>query len=169
MILLSGLFAPFFLPSWVVNMKRATIRQEVSALIDRGIDSDILTLLEFKLDEIDYLVKWEHSREFKYQGEMYDVVRMDTSNQTLQIWCWKDHDETNLNENLKELVQQSPHDQQQNNQQYLRLLHFYSHLYYAEKNDLTNLTEWNLWTFIPYVGHYEKVYLSPPNPPPIIS
>ncbi|CAN5161440.1 hypothetical protein BH09BAC1_BH09BAC1_15530 [soil metagenome] len=68
---------------------------------------DCAALISFKVSKVDASVKlhWEHSKEFEYQGEWYDVVYTDTlDNDSLQYWLLWDNDETMLNRQLASLV-----------------------------------------------------------------
>lgn len=50
--------------------------------------------------EAQRLLHWVHSREFSYQGRMFDVVRQDERGDTLELWCYWDAEETRLKERL---------------------------------------------------------------------
>ena len=42
------------------------------------------------------LFHWEHSREFEYQTQMFDVARRELRGDTLHLWCYWDAGETEL-------------------------------------------------------------------------
>lgn len=46
--------------------------------------------------EAQRLFRWEHAREFSYQGRMFDVVRREEKGDTLKLWCYWDAEETSL-------------------------------------------------------------------------
>ncbi len=70
-----------------------------------GIDCAELVPLAFSKKDAATKLKWKHSKEFEYQGEMYDIVYTDTvGNDSLQYWLFWDHEETKLNRQLASLV-----------------------------------------------------------------
>lgn len=83
--------------------KKREIRREVKHRILAGMDDNELTLLKFTKNEAENLY-WEHSREFEFQDQMYDVVRMEESGDTIFYYCWEDHAETRANHKLKTAV-----------------------------------------------------------------
>lgn len=75
------------------------VRRETKHRMIEGIDRDELVLLVFADSQLGGL-KWEHSREFEYKGQMYDVVYKEKTRDTTKYWCWWDHKETKLNKQL---------------------------------------------------------------------
>ncbi len=64
---ISGVFA------WI-HFEKAIVRGEVRRHIISGADKNGLVVLEFSKMETESLLRWEHSREFEYNGQMYDIV-----------------------------------------------------------------------------------------------
>lgn len=53
---------------------------------------------------------WIHSKEFIYNGAMYDIVRVEVLSATAKkLYCISDHQETILFKNLRQLVNNSMH------------------------------------------------------------
>ena len=50
------------------------------------------------------LLVWEHSREFEYKDEMYDIIRMETKGDSVRYWCYHDKKETKLRKNIQSLL-----------------------------------------------------------------
>ena len=69
----------------------------------QGIDKDRLELISVGREESSKL-RWVHSKEFEFLGEMYDVVYKKTSKDSIHYWCWWDHQETTLNKELNTLL-----------------------------------------------------------------
>jgi hypothetical protein len=90
-----------------LHFKRAMLKKEVAKHITRGIESDQLVVLRFPKEEIETLLRGEHSREFEYKGQMYDVVQTWTVGDTVYYRCWLDREETKLNNRLKELAERA--------------------------------------------------------------
>ncbi len=70
-----------------------------------GIAEEELTLLTFSKREASTLLDWEHPKEFEYRGQMYDVVKQYSSKDSLYYWCWPDHKESQLNQELAALTE----------------------------------------------------------------
>jgi len=49
-------------------------------------------------------LKWEHDREFEYRGEMYDIVKLEQSADSITYWCIHDKAETQINRQLDALT-----------------------------------------------------------------
>jgi hypothetical protein len=69
-----------------------------------GLDRHELLCLAFSEEEMASELKWKHSREFEYKGEMYDIVYIEASADSTVFHCWWDHEETVLNQQLKSLL-----------------------------------------------------------------
>jgi len=89
--------------TWL-NCRKAIVKQEVKRHIIAGIKKDNLVLFEFSRKETQTLLRWEHSREFEYNHQMYDVVETWTLGDTIYYWCWWDHEETKLNARIREMA-----------------------------------------------------------------
>ena len=88
---------------WLQHRK-AVVRKEVKWKMIAGIDKSELVYFQFSQKESKKKLKWKHSKEFEFNGEMYDVVKKITSSDTIQYWCWWDHEETKLSKQLSKLV-----------------------------------------------------------------
>jgi len=110
---LAGLLALGFLvdpiagvSAWL-QVEKAMVKKEVRRHIISGIDKDGLVLLEFSRTETEPLLRWEHSREFEYDGQMYDIVDSWVVGDTVYYRCFWDRAETRLNEQLRKLAVRS--------------------------------------------------------------
>jgi hypothetical protein len=63
-------------------------------------------LLKFSTQEAAENLDWEHDAEFEYRGEMYDVIHATITADSATYWVWWDTEETQLNNELKLLVDQ---------------------------------------------------------------
>lgn len=59
-----------------------------------------LVLWKFTAEEAAAQLFWEHSREFEFRGEMYDVVRSETKGDTTWYWCYHDQKETRVKKSM---------------------------------------------------------------------
>jgi len=80
------------------------VRREVKHLLMESECEDDFVHLAFTTEETQTLLHWEHAGEFEYQGEMYDLVRTETRNDSVFYTLWWDHDETALNQKLAALT-----------------------------------------------------------------
>ncbi|MGM0647475.1 MAG: hypothetical protein ACQESZ_03705 [Bacteroidota bacterium] len=151
---------------WLQHQK-AIVKKEVKHRIIAGIDRAELELLTFhKKDTLDKL-RWEHSKEFEYKGEMYDIVERRTVGDSVQYWCWWDYEETQLNKELDNLVNTAFNQNPQKQNKEKQLISFYKSLYN------NSIEKWSIDTNIRYCyhpvlyqEHYESISISPQSPPP---
>lgn len=68
--------------------------------IINGVDRNDLVFMKLSLSESQEKLKWEHSKEFEYNGEMYDVVNKRIEGDSILFWLWWDNKETLLNKKL---------------------------------------------------------------------
>lgn len=95
---------PAFVVSSFIQLRKYQIRKEVKLEIKAGIDIDELVLIEADLVDTITTLDWEHSKEFEFQGEMYDVVIRTISGNRIHYWCWRDSEETVLNGRLNKMA-----------------------------------------------------------------
>ena len=97
-------FLPFILTYSYLHHQKKQIKREIKRQIISGLEKRDLVLLKFNAEELETQLKWEHSKEFEFKGEMYDIVSSEKKNDTTYFYCWWDNDETQLNKTLRELV-----------------------------------------------------------------
>jgi hypothetical protein len=86
--------------TWL-DLERASVKKAVDRHIIAGIEASDLVLLEFSREETGTLLRWEHAREFEYDGQMYDVVETWAVGDTVFFRCWWDREETALNARMR--------------------------------------------------------------------
>jgi hypothetical protein len=87
-----------------LNLERSIVKKAVDRHIVAGIEESDLVLLEFSREETETLLRWEHAREFEYDGQMYDVVETWAVGDTVFYRCWWDREETALNSRMRLLA-----------------------------------------------------------------
>jgi len=96
--------APIALTYFAFQIQKKKVKKEIKRRMIAGMDRDELVLLSFSsIDRLNKL-EWEHAKEFKYQGVMYDVESRESCGDIINYWCWKDDEETKLNKDLDHLV-----------------------------------------------------------------
>lgn len=132
-----------------------------------GLNPEELVLLKFTKHDAETLLKWKHSREFEFKGEMYDVVSTEIKGDTTYYRCWWDHEETRLNKQLKKLVLVAFGQNTENKQQQKNLTDFVKHLFQSQISDwnsiLPNVAFQSFYNFMPIYG---SPFFSPVSPPP---
>ncbi len=122
----------------------------------QGIDKDRLELISVGREESSNL-RWVHSKEFEFLGEMYDVVYKKTSKDSIHYWCWWDHQETTLNKELNTLLNRT-RNQSNSHKTHVQLIVFFKSLY-SER-----MSKWEVepaCAAIPgYTDHYSDSYKS---------
>ncbi|MBW6484043.1 MAG: hypothetical protein K0B10_13405 [Vicingaceae bacterium] len=156
-------------PFAYLKMEKKAIRKSIKHKIIAGIDKNELVLLVFKKEEVDKKVKWKHSKEFQYNGEMYDIVETEFKNDSVYYWVWWDKEETALNQKVANLVRQNfAQNPYQNNKNQV-VTHFFKTLYFTN-------TQWQykiafgveIKHVTPYLENFSFWQSSPPSPPPQI-
>ena len=111
-----------------LQLKKHTVRKEVKHRLMAAVDRSELVLLRFSLAEAAAL-EWEHSNEFEYHRQMYDVVATECHADSIHYWCWPDHAETTLNRQLTALARAAlQHDPEHRNGQQ-QMARFFQQLY----------------------------------------
>ncbi|ADR22822.1 hypothetical protein MATR_33320 [Marivirga tractuosa] len=153
---------------WLKHQKRQ-VKREVKWKIIDGIDKSELVLIQLTKAEAKEKLHWEHSREFEFKGEMYDVVEFEETADSIKYWCWWDYEETALNKKLAEVVNNLFGNNPEKQEKEQKLISFYQSLF-SEK-----VFQWQALQFFgisnPITGY--KFYLedfinSVPSPPPQI-
>ncbi len=134
-----------------------------------GMDEAELVLLKFTKEETQTKLRWEHSKEFEYDGQMYDIVSKEVKGDSIFYRVWWDHEETKLNKQLVKLVT-SAMDQDEENQRNQKNLHHYFWSLFCTKT-----FEWKAVSFLSseLVYHdamrasiFNSILHAPPTPPP---
>lgn len=96
--------APFYGTYLYLSLQQKAIQEAVQRKLEEGIHVNELVKLTFLKKEIPKLLKWEHGKEFEYNGQMYDVVEVTDVGDSLQYLCWWDKAETATKKNKQKLL-----------------------------------------------------------------
>lgn len=118
------------------------MRREIKHKIIESNSKDKLVHLKFNKTEVEKLLKWEHSKEFEYNNQMFDVVEVNETNDSIEYWCWWDNKETELNKQLSSLLFFVYDSSQQTKDTKNRIEQFLKGFYFL-KGDFLNHTHWN--------------------------
>lgn len=120
-----------------LNYQKKQVKREIKWSIIHGIDREELTVLKFGQEEASQL-KWKHSKEFEFKGDMYDIVDSEVHGDSIIYWCWWDHKETKLNKQLTQLVSLSLKGNSQNQNQKWHIQYIIKTLYFNIKSSPIN-------------------------------
>ncbi len=135
-----------------------------------NIDKSELVLLKFAQAETQTKLRWEHSREFEFEHQMYDIVESEMVGDSIHYWCWWDHEETALNQLLKELATQTFNQHPQNKKQQEKLINYLKSLYCIHHLEADSIVYFSPQPK-PFADtiEYTSLSTSPPTPPPRLS
>lgn len=152
----------------VLRYQKKQVRREVKWKMIAGVDKDELVLFKFTDAEKENDLQWEHSKEFEYKGEMYDIVDSHIEGDTTFYWCWWDYEETKLNKQLDGLLAFAyKKDTRTNNKNQKILQAFYKSLYYSNSKIPVDFSGDQLNLICPrQLGFFKSHSHSPPVPPP---
>jgi hypothetical protein len=165
--LLACLLAPFLGSYLWVQIKRSQIRKEVKWKMIAGIDKEELVFMTFSIKDSKEKLNWKHSKEFEYKGEWYDVVYQQMVGDSIQYHLWWDHEETELNKNLHQLIVRMVNQDSQNKENEGNIDNLFESLYF--KNDLNWVCSHDLRILynLVYKDHkYLSAYHTHDTPPP---
>jgi hypothetical protein len=98
------LFGPMVGSYTYVKHKKWKLKRQIKQELIAMSDEKEFVHLSFKQSEIASLLEWEHSKEFRFKGEMYDVIRVVHHADSVTYICWWDKAETKLNRQLESLL-----------------------------------------------------------------
>ncbi len=143
-------------------------RKEVKMQLIKGLNKSELVTLKFAKSKVSSELKFEHSKEFEYHGEMYDVVKSVEKSDTIIYTCWWDNKETKLNKQLAHLMDDIIGSNPQNKENQKRLVNFYKSLFH--ENTASLIADNPLFTGNSYYSFNNFIYSincpAPPVPPP---
>ena len=110
LMILSAFCLPFCATYLGLQLQKWRVKHEVKAKLIQGIDKSELTHLTFSKSQIETELDWEDDREFEYKGEMYDVIERHEKGDSVEVVCWHDKAETELNQRLQTLITKALHN-----------------------------------------------------------
>lgn len=142
------------------------IKKEIKTLIKQQVPDEELVV--FLLDEQNAgEFQWIHSREFRHNGTMYDVVRVEViSETTRKLHCVTDHQETRLFKNLHRMVSNTMQSNPANPKVLNLLSQIMSNLYQTELTDFTAPQNFFVWLWPEMKQHYVSPCIILSSPPP---
>ncbi len=128
-------------------------------------------LWTFSIADAHTILQWEHSREFEYKGEMYDVIRSEMKGDSIWYWCYWDKKETKLRKELNVLLVNLMGPGQQSRNEGRQLNDFFKSLFVPVTIDIqipASGKDHNQY-MMPYTFSLHAFDRTPPVPPPDVS
>lgn len=151
----------------VFNMIQFQVKDEVKYLLKHNVPLEDLVLISIENNESSLLTWTKPHKEFRYQGQMYDVVLKEIKGSKTLYSCIHDFKESKLFENLDIHIKNyiSHHPEQQNKTK--SLLNIMAKLFFLQKNTLS-LETYSLIkkTHSVYTQNYQSIALDLRYPPP---
>lgn len=169
-VLFACLLFPFVGSYFLLKHEQKMVKRAVKHKIIEGIDRSELVYMKFSLADSKNKLDWKHSKEFKYKGEMYDIVEKEIQGDSIAYWLWWDHEETALYQKLN-LLLAGINDYDANNQKdnsKKNIWNFAKKLY-SKNAQTTNLEDIAIVLNqgqMPYLKNWNSIYIETPNPPP---
>jgi len=73
----------------IYNYVKKSLKKEAKAIIESELSDDMITTLEFSFDEVQSLY-FEHSKEFQFNGMMYDIISQIKTDSSIIYTCYPD-------------------------------------------------------------------------------
>lgn len=162
--------APAVTHYFFLNYQKEHVREDVKWKIIDGIDKEELVLLKFSKSAIKNQLIWTDSTEFVFEGKYYDIVEINSKEDSISFLCWQDNEETAYAHQMDELVLFTMGKNPINQENQKKLQSFYKSLYFVKNTQLESPRFHDSKT----LPHHEFKYFqslseSPPFPPPKIS
>lgn len=150
-----------------LSFQQYQTKKAVKRKLKHSISKDQLVRLAFTKQQAEQELYWEHSKEFEYRGEMYDVVSTEQHGDSTIYLCWWDNEETELNQQLAELVEDVLNTDTERSKQKKKLLNFLKALYHSPINGfVVKQIVADLHYTNTYFVNYYNIQNAPPSPPP---
>jgi hypothetical protein len=152
--------------TWL-KLETHLVKKSVKRKLIEGVDKSELTKLTFSESDLQTKLKWKHSKEFEFNGEMYDIVYTEKENGSTTFYCWWDKAETELNNSVNKLTQIALNDKTNHNTQKNQVQNFIAGLFFIESTfDQTPMQWKDLTQCFAYSFSLKNYKLKTNSPPP---
>jgi hypothetical protein len=151
-----------------LHLQKRQIRREVKAMLVSGLEEDDFVHITVAIGDTLSPLKWEHSHEFEYQGEMYDVVKRYAEGDSVRYVCWWDNEETECNQQLRRLAADYFGKRQDSQQSKARVKLFMKNLFFDcfspdRKLDFFTRGQVPYFSLSLYSNPWQKLLSEPPD------
>ena len=82
------------------KLEKRQVRKTAKARIIDGLNEHELIRLQFSKEDAKHVLLWQHSKEFVFNNQFYDIVKTTETEDSVAYLCWLDKAETELNYKL---------------------------------------------------------------------
>lgn len=150
-------------------IRKSAIRQTVKRRILAGVERNELVQLTFALKDLDALLEWEHSREFAYQGVMYDLIESETRGDSIMYWCIQDRAETEINRHLDNLTAKSASSDPFSKTCLSQYIYYLKHIFFYQDQPKPIASFDREAVRHHFLRNEYAIQISPPTPPPEVA
>jgi hypothetical protein len=154
---------------FIFEVQRYQIKKEIKHRIKHGVPQQELVLFKIPISqqaESQQDFQWKDKREFRYGGQMYDVVFEKNHHDTTWIYCISDEKETQLFTHLDKQINQSMNQNRERKQQRDRGLLLFSSVYLHFCSPISFFYSEGEYEFLTYSFTVNTWIESPLTPPP---
>jgi hypothetical protein len=153
--------------AWLKNC--ITLAKEGAQIrISKYIPAEEQVLWKFTRADAQTKLYWEHSREFEYKGQMYDIIKSEVRGDTIWYWCYWDRKETDIKRQINEFASYLMGPGQDSRNTGRCITNFFQTLFFPgmqrESNILFDISCSHCLT--PYDFPFSLCEIAPPTPPP---
>jgi hypothetical protein len=150
-----------------LQYEKAQVKKQVKRKMISELHLKELVQLKLCKTEAEKELKWEHSKEFEYHDQMYDVVSTEIVGDSIYYYCWLDQEETLLNKKLNDLVNKILRNEPLQKKSTESLSDFMKGLFFLDCPTMNfSLASADLITCFQNRFLFSYFKLSPPVPPP---
>lgn len=167
-LLLMCFISPLCLNYAFLKFRQYEIKEEVKHKLLQSVEPSQLVTLRFTKAQAEQELDWEHSKEFEYKGQMYDVVSEEVKGDSIVYRVWWDKAETKIKKELKTILAGFLQRDMSNQPYQEQLNFFYKNLqcqsvvsWESNRNGSAQASVFASPNML-----HEKVHFSPPVPPP---
>lgn len=159
--------APVVVVFMFLYYQKQVIKNKVATQILSRIHKEDLVLLKSTKNTSSHY-RWMNNKEFRYNGRMYDVVRIEHKKDTTYYWCWQDDEETTINQQIDHLVVVAFSGVPiSDNTLYLVLLDVFNAFFHIREDGISIFLEIRILKYFPGSSNILSLLKSsPPVPPP---
>jgi hypothetical protein len=117
------------------ELVQTNLRSESTERINRGIPQHQQVIFRFGVEDYrdkSSQINWKDKDEFRLDGKMYDIIKKETSGDSVYLYCIIDREESDLYSILDKLIE----DDSENSDKENRINNYFSHFYsYSPQNN----------------------------------
>jgi hypothetical protein len=135
------------------------------AILNSNQSSSHLLKLKFKKNEFTKVINWKEDYEFEFNGEMYDVAKIEKNGNNVFVYCIHDENEELLISNYEKVSGTNSEKDKIASSPQTSLIHFQLIAIQNELFSFKRMTDLVLFSES-YINNYRSIHQKSPTPPP---